>query len=223
MPTTRVAYLERDIALRGFVARLLLEQPGLELSDVVATPAELLDADLRQVDVVLFDLDLGPAQVSGLELGLALRARFADLGIVLFTADPVPDLSTSLPPAQQRGWSVVAKGIDVDGVLLAETLASTARGLNVIDPALPRGFGSSADHAQLTARQRRIMTLASQGMDGRAIAASVGLAAVTVRQELSRAYDVLVPDARDGVDLRTLAVLRFLRGSTSARLVDVSG
>ena len=220
MLTTRVAYLERDVALRGFMGRTLLEQPGIEVVTTAATPAALIDTDLSHVDVALFDLDLGPAQVSGIELGVTLRARTPDLGIVLLTEAAVPDLAQCLPPSHQRGWSVVAKGVEIDGPLLAQTLASTARGLNVIDPASARASDQSAPHAHLSARQRRIMTLAAQGLDGKAIAATVGLAAVTVRQELSRAYDVLVPGPRDGIDLRTTAVLRFLQASPQAAPVN---
>ena len=212
MATTRVAYIERDAALRGFLARTLAEQPQIELTVILGSVAEALAADLTRIDAVLLDLDLGPMEVSGIELGIALRERVPRLGIVLFTQAPVPDLSRVLPEGDQRGWSVVRKALEVDGALLAEALASTARGLNVIDPMIRRVVEDPGTGASLTSRQRRIMALAAQGLDGKSIAVELGLAAVTVRQELSRVYSVLVPDAREGIDLRTLAVVRYLRG-----------
>lgn len=219
MATTRVAYIERDAALRGFLARTLAEQPQVELTVILGSVAEALAADLTRVDAVLLDLDLGLMEVSGIELGLALRARVPSLGVVLFTQAAVPDLARVLPEGDQRGWSVVGKTAEVDGALLAQTLASTARGLNVIDPGM-RITAEIQGGASLTPRQRRIMALAAQGLDGKSIADELGLAAVTVRQELSRVYSVLVPDAREGIDLRTLAVVRYLRGAVTPVAVN---
>ena len=221
MSTTRVAYLERDAALRGFVTRTLEQQPRVEISVTLNSVAEALAADLTRVDAVLLDLDLGPMEVSGIELGIALRERVPSLGVVLFTQTPVPDLTRVLPEGDQRGWSVVGKTVEVDGALLAEALASTARGLNIIDPMVRRVVDGPGSGASLTPRQRRIMALAAQGLDGKSIAVELGLAAVTVRQELSRVYSLLVPDARQGIDLRTLAVVRYLRGGGST--VAVTG
>ena len=221
MATTRVAYLERDAALRGLLAGVLSGQPTLELVGSYDSPLALLTADLHLADAVLRDADLGPMEVSGIELGLALRERQPRLGIVLFTEAAVPDLAEVLPAEQQRGWSIVRKGTEVDGAYLAGALVSSARGLNVVDPAVERSAKPAlSDRGALTPRQRRIMALAAQGLDGMAIAAQVGLAAVTVRQELSRTYAVLVPDAREGIDLRTLAVVRYLRG-TSVRPMEI--
>ena len=62
-------------------------------------------------------------------------------------------------------------------------------------------------------RQREIMALAATGLDARAIADQVHLTHVSVRRELSRAYKILVPAAGAGTDLRTAAVLEYLRAS----------
>jgi DNA-binding NarL/FixJ family response regulator len=64
---------------------------------------------------------------------------------------------------------------------------------------------------RLSPRQREIMALAAAGLDARAIAEQVHLTHVSVRRELSRAYKILVPDASAGTDLRTAAVLEYLR------------
>ena len=57
------------------------------------------------------------------------------------------------------------------------------------------------------------MALAATGLDARAIADQVHLTHVSVRRELSRAYKILVPTAGAGTDLRTAAVLEYLRAS----------
>ena len=65
----------------------------------------------------------------------------------------------------------------------------------------------------LSARQREIMSLAAAGRDANAIAAELHLAPGSVRQELSKAYAVLVPEPTPGTDLRTSAVLAYLRAT----------
>jgi len=65
--------------------------------------------------------------------------------------------------------------------------------------------------AKLSMRQRNIMYLAATGVDATVIAEDLNLAPVTVRKELSKIYQILVPDPKPGTDLRTTAVLRYLR------------
>lgn len=164
-------------------------------------------------DVALLDLDLGYGELSGTELGLVLRERNPNLGVVIFTQHVVPDFLTSLPTDVQWGWSFMEKRGDLDVDVLVDVLRSTARGLNVLDPAVQRTRHSATASPidALTVRQREILALAATGMDATSIATSLGLAPVSIRQELSRAYTVLVPDPKPGTDLRTSAVLRYLR------------
>jgi DNA-binding NarL/FixJ family response regulator len=65
--------------------------------------------------------------------------------------------------------------------------------------------------SRLTSRQRDIMALVAEGLDAPTVAKRLDLTHGVVRQELSRAYQVLVPDPPEGADLRTLAVLRYVR------------
>ena len=71
----------------------------------------------------------------------------------------------------------------------------------------------SADNplAKLSVRQQNIMALAATGVDATVIAENLNLASVTIRKELSKIYQILVPDPKPGTDLRTTAVLRYLR------------
>jgi DNA-binding NarL/FixJ family response regulator len=65
---------------------------------------------------------------------------------------------------------------------------------------------------RLSTRQRQIMSLATTGVDANVIAERIGLAAVTVRKELSECYRILVPDPAPGTDLRTAAVVAWIEG-----------
>lgn len=214
MRPTRVLYVENDPTLRGILSTVLATKPEIELVATCHDADEALaSVDPLKVDVALLDLALGQTSLNGIELGLALRERNPNMGVVMFTQHVVPDYLTSLPETAQWGWSYIEKRGDLDLDWLVDVLRSTARGLNIVDPAVQRARAQAEPSVieQLSGRQREILALVSTGMDATAVAAQLGLAPASVRQDLSRAYAVLVPDPKPGTDLRTSAVLRYLR------------
>jgi DNA-binding NarL/FixJ family response regulator len=62
----------------------------------------------------------------------------------------------------------------------------------------------------LTPRQRSILTLCTTGNSPQEIAKQLGISYSYVRKELSRAYAILLPDADQGSDLKTAAVLKYM-------------
>lgn len=207
-------YVENDPTLRGILSSVLATRLEIELVATCHDADEALTSvDPLKVDVALLDLALGQTSLNGIELGLALRERNPNMGVVMFTQHVVPDYLTSLPETAQWGWSYIEKRGDLDLDWLVDVLRSTARGLNIVDPAVQRARAQAEPSVieQLSGRQREILALVSTGMDATAVAAQLGLAPASVRQDLSRAYAVLVPDPKPGTDLRTSAVLRYLR------------
>jgi two-component system, NarL family, response regulator DesR len=202
--------------------------PQLEVVATVGTAEEALALDLSHVDAAVVEQVLGPWSITGWDVALEFRRR-KRVGVVFFTNHRIPDIGGLLQADQHQGWSVVHKAMDVEAEYFAQVIQSTARGLNIMDPASQRRQRTQASGvlSRLTERQRRIMNLASSGRDGKAIAQELGLAPVTVRQELSRIYGLLVPDSAPGYDLRTTAVVRYLRelqgsGASSEAPVPVS-
>ena len=65
-------------------------------------------------------------------------------------------------------------------------------------------------YQELTSRQRSIISLLAQGITVQEISLRLDLSYAYVRKELSRAYDTLLPDAAEGEDLKTLAILKYL-------------
>lgn len=210
----RVIYVEDDPALRGILTAILGSRRDLDIVATAGSPREAMAAaDETGFDVALLDLSLGDDSMSGLELGVALRQRFPGVGIVILSQYQVPAFLTRFDDEQRHGWSFILKRADLHPNYLSDVLHSTARGLNVIDPLMvKRQMGEQASAVSLlTPRQREIMALAAEGLDAPAIARRLDLTHGVVRQELSRSYQVLVPNSPEGADLRTLAVLRYLR------------
>lgn len=210
----RVLYVEDDPALRGILTAILGSRRDLDVVATAGSPREaLILGGETTFDVALLDLSLGDDAKSGIDLGVALRTQRPEIGVVILSQHQVPAFLTRFDEEQRHGWSFILKRADLHPNYLSDVLHSTARGLNVVDPAMvKRQMGERAPAvSMLTARQRDVMALASEGLDAPTVAKRLNLTPGVVRQELSRTYQVLVPDPPEGADLRTLAVLRYLR------------
>ena len=125
--------------------------------------------------------------------------------------DDRASITDVLPLREQVSWSFLQKRGKLDIAGLVNILEATTLGVTSHSSVEHGPLPGSETLARLTPRQREVMVLASAGYDARAIAERLHLAHVSVRRELSRAYKVLVPDAEPGMDLRTGAVLEYMR------------
>lgn len=213
MGDLRILYVDDDPALRGLLADWLRTHDGVADVVVAGDATEALGVvDSGPIDVALLDVSLGASRVNGYELGLAIRAKDRTMPIVMFSQHPPARIEDVIPARERHHWSYVRKDgrLDVDGLL--DVMHTTMLGVVAFDGEVAAQTPEGAEVLQrLSPRQREVMALAATGLDARAIADHLHLAHVSVRRELSRAYKVLVPDAAAGTDLRTAAVLAYLR------------
>ena len=209
---TRVLYVENDPVLRSMMSAFIKSLSEIELVASVGGASEALAIE-DPVDVALLDWALGPDSLNGVQLGHALRERDENVGIVILSQHYAWDFHGSNGRVSM-GWSYVEKKADLDSEYLSKVLKATASGLSVVEPSIDEGRApvSVERLGRLTNRQRQIMSLAATGIDANLIAERVGLAAVTVRKDLSECYRILVPDAPAGTDLRTAAVVAWIEG-----------
>ena len=216
MVSTRLLYVEDDPALRTIMASLLKQQPGIELVAAVAdsAAAEKAAQDFK-IDAALIDVALGAKSANGIELATRLKMRNPYLGIIIYSQHASTRFSKDLPPVAREGWSVVQKSAKIDLPYLVDVISATTRGLSVVDPRLADTQEVSEALEHLSPRQHEIMAQLTEGIDVPQIAKNLSLSAVTIRQEMSRIYKHLVPNPSPGVDLRTTAILKYLRLSRS--------
>lgn len=213
MRDTRVMYVENDPALQSIMAKLLGDVDGIDVIFSTQSPQAALESDLVDIaDVALLDLALGAETLNGIDLGVALRERNPNIGIVLYSQYSLRNIAKRVPESLSMGWSFIRKSGDMDIEELAEVLRLTARGLSrddaeatIPDP----NESSSSVLAQLTPRQRAVMALVVTGLSAPEIAEQLGASQDAIRKDRSRAYRVLVPDGA-GKDVRTRAVLRYI-------------
>ena len=213
MRKLRLIYVENDPALRGIMSTQLQSLAELEIVQTFKSSSEALAyPDLASIELALLDLALGDESLNGTELGMLLREKNPNIAIVIYTQHAINEYIENLPSTMRKSWSFVEKRGDTNFEELAEILMATADGECITD--ISRNSSSTSGTSlvrQLTVRQRQVMSLAANGLDANSIAKQLNLAPITIRQELSRAYAILIPDLEPGRDLRTSAVLRYLR------------
>jgi len=215
MRSTRVIFVENDGALRQLLGETLASQDSLEIIGSFALADHALDRELvRKADVALLDFGLDSSGLNGIELGIALRSINEYIGVVIYSQFNVRKMVNRVPIAMRSGWSFFEKNGEMTPTDYVEILKSTSNGKGnwneyVLDSATGAENETSLYFA-LTPRQRSIIALAAQGITVQEIAEKLDISYAYVRKELSRAYSILLPDAQDGDDLKTQAILKYL-------------
>jgi DNA-binding NarL/FixJ family response regulator len=209
-------YVENDQALRQFLHQSLAKHQDVEIIGSFAGSDEALDRALvRKADVALIDFGLETNGLNGIELGIALRTINEYIGIVIYSQYKVHKMFKRVPPSMRNGWSFFEKSGEMstdDYVkIIKETAVSKGNWEEFaslaeenVDPDMNRYY-------DLSSRQRSIIALMAQGVSVQEIGTRLDLSYAYVRKELSRAYSVLLPDAHEGEDFKTLAILKYLQ------------
>jgi DNA-binding NarL/FixJ family response regulator len=209
-------YVENDQALRQFLHQSLAKHQDVEIIGSFAGSDEALDRALvRKADVALIDFGLETNGLNGIELGIALRTINEYIGIVIYSQYKVHKMFKRVPPSMRNGWSFFEKSGEMstdDYVkIIKETAVSKGNweefaslAEDNVDPDMNRYY-------DLSSRQRSIIALMAQGVSVQEIGTRLDLSYAYVRKELSRAYSVLLPDAQEGEDFKTLAILKYLQ------------
>lgn len=217
---TRTIYIENDPALREILSRLLAREPGIEMVASLGSAAEALTLPhLKQVDAALIDYSLGEESLNGLELGIALRAFNEDLGILIYSQFDLHNIAKRIPASMNHGWGFATKSGTADISHIAKMLISVSQGhkLDGGSPAKSAAITESSERAddrlarysRLSERQRATMKLASQGYSAKAISERLGISYDMARQELSRAYRILIPTIDEERVLSVSAIIAF--------------
>lgn len=224
MRASRLIYVENDPALLGVMSSILQGQPTLELLLATTDPLKALASDcVERADVALLDLALGRDTLTGIDLGMALRNRNQNIGIVIHSQHPLKNISKQIPEKQRMGWSFLAKSGTLTPVQMTEILRSTARGMShqqLSEQDIEGDDRGTVMLAALTPRQRVIMGLATLGMSAPEIGEHISISPESVRKDLSKAYQALVPDDSSGSDVRTKAVVAYLGLVHDSKLLD---
>lgn len=204
--------LYRDLLVTGLISRL----DAVEVVAEFASAEEAL-AEMPEIDVLLTDVDLGDG-MDGTQLGVALRRRWSQIGIVLLSNLAMPSLLTTLPDDVRGGWSYLLKTSVADLDQLGLAIAESARGGLVIDNALTRSLVPrvSGPLQALTPRQMEVLARMANGWANRRIAEDLFLSVRSVESVVSDIFaELRVPKDLQGYNARVACVLIYLRHSVA--------
>jgi len=207
----RVALVEDQPLFRSMLERVLRATEGIEVVaslDAVSEARRVLTPGL--VDVVVLDIDLPDG--NGIALGVVLRRRQPDLGILLLSAHDAMDLLLDLPRDVAHGWCYLSKTSTTSESALLHAVRAAAAGETVLDPALlervaPR-TGSTV--ARLTRRQFEVLRLLAQGLSNVGIGERLSITEKSVQNHVYAVYAALGIDTDPARNPRVSAALRLL-------------
>lgn len=150
----------------------------------------------------LLDLDLGTGP-DGIDLAIALRERFPDLGVVLLTAYRTPRLFRPDRFAVPVGVRLVSKADVRNIALLDAELRAAMAAPHAINPGL-MAPAVTAGGERLTDRQVAIMRLVADGLSNAAIADRLSIAEASVEKAVARLIRRLGLTAEAGANPRVL-------------------
>ncbi|MET9696655.1 response regulator transcription factor [Streptomyces sp. NPDC006529] len=215
----RLVLAEDSVLLRAGLVELL-SRVGHEVVAAVGDAEELARAvDADRPDVVITDVRMPPGfRDEGLKAALALRARHADLPVLVLSQYVATAYATQLfsgASSAEGGLGYLLKDRVGEVSEFMDALDRVAQGQTVIDPEVVRVLlqQQSADRplARLTPREREVLALMAEGLNNQAIAQRLTVTEASVVKHAGNVFMKLDLDPTEG-NRRVLAVLAHLRG-----------
>jgi DNA-binding NarL/FixJ family response regulator len=212
----RVVLAEDEGLLREGLARLLADA-GFEVIGKTGDAAGLLRlVDARLPDVVVTDIRMPPGQSDeGLVAAAQIRDRHPQIGVLVLShhvdSRYAMRLLESFP--QRSGYLLKERVSEV--AVLADALHRIGEGECVVDPTIVSRLVSRGEHggalAELTAREREVLSLMAEGHSNEGICRTLFLSPKTVEGHIRQIFNKLGIAAESDRNRRVLAVLAFLR------------
>jgi DNA-binding NarL/FixJ family response regulator len=215
----RVALADDNLLVREGISRLLADAgSGIEVvAECGDLPSVLAAVEEHDPDVVLTDIRMPPTFTDeGIRLAARLRIDHPRTGVVVLSNFANPMYAMALLDSGSEGRSYLLKERVHDRAQLVSAIHSVASGGSMMDPKIiepliaARTHGVRSPLADLTSREREVLTEIAQGASNAAIAESLVLTKRAVEKHINSIFMKLnLADAED-VSKRVKAALVFL-------------
>jgi DNA-binding NarL/FixJ family response regulator len=211
----RVALAEDGMLFREGLARLLAEG-GFTVVARCATADELLAAVERDPpDVAIVDMRMPPTHTDeGLRAAQTIRARQPSVGVLVLSQYVEPGVAMELLGESVEGLGYLLKDRVHDLDEFAAAVRRVGSGGSAIDPAivsaLLRRDRVRDPIADLTPREREVLSLMAEGRSNQAIADRLGVTERAVQKHITSIFNRLGLGPSEDDHRRVLAVLAFL-------------
>ena len=198
--TVRVLLCDDHAMVREGLERLVNSHEGVEVVGTASDGEEAVTSVARlQPDVVMMDISM--PRVDGIEATRRIIAATPSTRIVMLTS--LRDDARVVEALRAGAIGFMLK--DADGDELVRAIATAARGEAPLDPraaqALITHSAAPDPRSGMTAREREVLELVSQGHANKVIALRLGISEATVKAHLTRIYRAI------GVADRTKAAI----------------
>ena len=212
----RVVLADDEGLLREGLARLLTDA-GFEVIGKAADAAALMRlVDARLPDVVLTDIRMPPGHSDeGLVAAEQIRDRHPLIGVLVLShhVDSRYAMRRLGSFPQRSGYLLKERVSEV--AVLSDALRRIGEGECVIDPTIVSRLVSRGEHggalADLTKREREVLSLMAEGHSNEGICRTLFLSPKTVEGHIRQIFMKLGIPAQPDHNRRVLAVLAFLR------------
>jgi DNA-binding NarL/FixJ family response regulator len=214
----RVVLAEDSYLVREGVLRLLAAREEIEVVAACEDLDSLLEAVERErPDVVLTDIRMPPSgQDEGIQAAERLRTTHPQTGVVVLSQYAEPEYALALLEGGTSGRAYLLKERVEDVDQLVAAIREVAAGGSVIDPRVVEALVAAKSHeersrlAELTPRERDILSEMAQGKTNAAIAASLVITARSVEKYINSIFQKLGLTWEPDSHHRVKAVLLYL-------------
>jgi DNA-binding NarL/FixJ family response regulator len=202
--------------VRAGLARLLIEA-GMRVCGEASNAAQLLRlVALERPDVAIVDIRMPPThRDEGLVAAKEIRTRYPTTGVLVLSQYVASRYAARLLEDQPAGLGYLLKERVSDVAILVDALHRVANGGCVIDPAIVQRLldqaRPSSAAADLTGRERDVLTLMAEGCSNVAIGQRLGIRERTVEAVCAQIFAKLGMPPDPDVNRRVLAVIKVLR------------
>jgi DNA-binding NarL/FixJ family response regulator len=189
---------DHPVFLKGLCMLLELKEPELEIAGAATTGSEAVEmARVHRADVVLLDIRM--PGMDGVEAARTIRKSCPATKVVMLTTFHDRELIYDALQAGASGY--LLKDARVEEIV--DAIRAAHRGHVLLSSEVARALNADADDSRgriseaqktmnsLTPREQEVLVLMVHGKDNVGIAETLGISERTVRNYVSRIYDVL--------------------------------
>jgi DNA-binding NarL/FixJ family response regulator len=214
----RVVIAEDAYLIREGIRQVLEGEDEVEVAEYCADLPSLERAvERHRPDVVITDIRMPPTSSDeGIQAAATLQERYPEIGVVVISQYVSPHYALKLFEHGSAGRAYLMKEHVGHRIQLMEAIREVANGGSVVDPAVvdvlveARLRAKNSPLAQLTPREREVLSGVAEGKSNAAVAGSLFLTKRAVEKNINSIFSKLGLDDDTVVSRRVQAALLFL-------------